>query len=170
VSALAAGRPPALAEAEVVAALAGVLDPELDRSIVELGFVRRVAVAAGPGGARVRVELRLPTYWCAPNFSWLMVEDARRVLLADRRVGEVEVVLCDHHAGGEISAGVGSGRTFEEVFGSGPDGRLTSLHELFRRKAFLVRQERALRPLGQSGGHSPCAPSLASTARPGRRR
>ena len=157
---------PGLEEADVLAAVSGVLDPELDQSIVELGFVRGVWISAvdgggnrmsaadaggptgGPAVARVRVELRLPTYWCAPNFSWLMAEDAREALLADPRVAEVEVVLVDHHAAGEISTGVSTGLTFDEVFGAGPDGRLTDLRDLFRRKALLARQERALRPLG----------------------
>jgi metal-sulfur cluster biosynthetic enzyme len=133
-----------LDEKGVLTAIAGVLDPELDQSIVELGFVRRVRVAAGG----VRVELRLPTYWCAPNFSWLMAEDVREALLADPRVTEVEVVLVDHHAAGEISAGVSSGRAFADVFGEAPDGQLVDLRDLFRRKALLARQERALRPFG----------------------
>jgi metal-sulfur cluster biosynthetic enzyme len=138
--------PAELDEAEVLAALGGVLDPELDQSIVELGFVRDVSIS--PTGD-VRVELRLPTYWCAPNFSWLMAEDAREALRADPRVGTVEVVLVDHHVAGEVSAGVSSGRGFDEVFGAAPDGRLGDLRELFRRKAFLARQERALRGLAQ---------------------
>jgi metal-sulfur cluster biosynthetic enzyme len=142
-----------LREADVLAALAGVLDPELDESIVELGFVRGIGIDAGaggdaPAGARVRIELRLPTYWCAPNFSWMMVEDARAAVLADGRVADVEVALVDHHAADEISAGVGAGRAFGEVFGTAPDGRLGDLRDLFRRKALLARQERALRPLG----------------------
>jgi metal-sulfur cluster biosynthetic enzyme len=133
-----------LDEAGVLTAIAGVLDPELDQSIVELGFVRRIRVAAG----EVRVELRLPTYWCAPNFSWLMAEDVREAVLADPRVADVEVVLVDHHAAGEISAGISSGRAFADVFGEAPDGQLVDLRDLFRRKALLARQERALRPLG----------------------
>jgi metal-sulfur cluster biosynthetic enzyme len=143
-----------LREQDVLRALAGVLDPELDQSLVELGFVQGVRIeAAGrpadaPARARVRVELRLPTYWCAPNFSWMMVEDARAALLADARVADVEVTLVDHHAAGEISTGVGAGRSFGEVFGAAPDGRLGDLRDLFRRKALLARQERALRSLG----------------------
>jgi metal-sulfur cluster biosynthetic enzyme len=162
VSGVAAPREPApserpapvdLREEEVAAALGGVLDPELDESIVELGFVQRISIApldldrAAPNEprARVRVELRLPTYWCAPNFSWIMAEDVREALVGDPRIAEVEVVLADHHAAAEISAGVSSGRAFEEVFGAGPDGRLVSLRELFRRKALLARQDRALK-------------------------
>ena len=49
---------------EVLAALGEVRDPELDRPITDLGFVADVRIGAG-----VRVELRLPTYFCAPNFA-----------------------------------------------------------------------------------------------------
>lgn len=132
-------------DTDVLAALRGVLDPELDESIVELGFVRDVRVL--PRG-RVRVELRLPTYWCAPNFSWLMTEDVRDALLGDPRIAEVDVALVDHHAAGEISDGVSSGRRFDDVFGAAPDGGLGDLRGLFRRKALLARQERALGGLG----------------------
>jgi len=138
-----------LDEAGVLTAIAGVRDPELDQSIVDLEFVRRVKVAGG----EVRVELGLPTYWCSPNFSWLMAEGVRDALLADPRVTEAEVVLVDHHAAGEISAGVSSGRTFGEVFGPSPDGELVDLRDLFRRKALLARQERALRPLAGDPSH-----------------
>ena len=54
-------------------ALGTVMDPELDRSLVELGFARALARPDG----HVTVELRLPTYWCAPNFVFLMAQDAR---------------------------------------------------------------------------------------------
>jgi metal-sulfur cluster biosynthetic enzyme len=130
-------------EDEVLGALAGVLDPELDESLVELGFVARVGV----DGGRVRVELRLPTYWCAPNFSWLMAADVRSALVGRPGVEDVEVVLTDHHAGAEISAGVTEGRGFEETFPAEASGGVEELRALFRRKAFLVRQERLLRSL-----------------------
>jgi metal-sulfur cluster biosynthetic enzyme len=59
---------------EVLARLATVSDPELDESVTELGFVTDVEVATG--GA-VRIGFRLPTYWCAANFAFLMAEDMR---------------------------------------------------------------------------------------------
>lgn len=48
----------------VNAALATVLDPELDRPITDLGFVRAVSVGAD---GSVEARLRLPTYFCAPT-------------------------------------------------------------------------------------------------------
>src|SRR6266545_3533078 len=56
----------------VLAALETVRDPELDEPITRLGFVASCTVSAA-GDARVR--LRLPTYFCAPNFAFLMVAD-----------------------------------------------------------------------------------------------
>jgi len=57
----------------VLRALETVRDPELDEPITSLGFVASCAVSAA-GDAQVR--LRLPTYFCAPNFAYLMVADA----------------------------------------------------------------------------------------------
>jgi metal-sulfur cluster biosynthetic enzyme len=147
-----------LCEDDVLDALSGVLDPELDEPLVELGFVQRVEVENLPSGARVRVEMRLPTYWCAPNFSWLMAANLREALLSHEGIAEAEVVLNDHHASREISRGVNAGRSFGQVFGSGTPGELADLRELFRRKAFLVRQERLVRALQQAA-----APAEAQT-------
>ncbi|MGH3395980.1 MAG: iron-sulfur cluster assembly protein, partial [Streptosporangiaceae bacterium] len=49
----------------LLAALQTVRDPELDEPITALGFVAGCDITAG-GDALVR--LRLPTYFCAPNF------------------------------------------------------------------------------------------------------
>ena len=48
-------------------------DPELDEPVTELGFVASCTVSKA--GVAV-VRLRLPTYFCAPNFAYLMVADA----------------------------------------------------------------------------------------------
>ena len=67
----------ALQEA-VLDALSAVRDPELDEPLPALGFVASVRVH----GPRAQVRLRLPTYFCAPNFAYLMVADARAAGLA----------------------------------------------------------------------------------------
>jgi hypothetical protein len=56
------------------------------------------------GAAQVR--LRLPTYFCAPNFAFLMVADAYDVVSAVDGVSSTQVVLEDHFAGDAINAGV----------------------------------------------------------------
>jgi metal-sulfur cluster biosynthetic enzyme len=54
-------------------ALDTVLDPELDEPVTDLDFVESCTVS-DEGVATV--ILRLPTFFCAPNFSFLMVADA----------------------------------------------------------------------------------------------
>src|SRR5207247_3670504 len=76
-------------EQDVQEALGSVADPELDRSLVELGFARAALDADG----HVTVEVRLPTYWCAPNFAYLMVQDARDAVAAVPGVRSVSVRL-----------------------------------------------------------------------------
>ena len=83
-----------ITSARVLNALAGVRDPELDESLTELGFVGEVRI----DGDAVTVSLRLPTYFCAPNFAFLMVDDARAAVLALDGVGDVRIVLEDHFA------------------------------------------------------------------------
>jgi metal-sulfur cluster biosynthetic enzyme len=125
-------------------ALDAVMDPELDQSLVALGFVSAEVLEGG----HVRIELRLPTYWCAPNFAYLMAGDAREAVAAVPGVREVELHLRDHFAEGEVTAGVGEGRTFDEAFAELADGGgLEDLRRLFWAKSFTMRQERLLRAL-----------------------
>src|SRR5690606_30704090 len=92
-----------LSEQAVRQALQEVLDPELDQPITELGFVARLQVS---GTGEVAVDLRLPTYFCAPNFAYLMAADAREAVSAVPGVRQVRVRLLDHFASEEINAGV----------------------------------------------------------------
>jgi metal-sulfur cluster biosynthetic enzyme len=119
-------------------ALAAVLDPELDRPITELGFVRAVSVGAD---GSVEARLRLPTYFCAPNFAWLMVKDARRALATLPWSGECTVVLEDHFASEEINRGVDCGKSFAEAFpGLARADRMEELRATFLRKGHLAAQ------------------------------
>src|ERR671910_2824204 len=89
----------------VWAALGTVLDPEIDEPITELDFVESCTVSE-EGVAAVR--LRLPTFFCAPNFSFLMVADAYDAVAAVPGVTRAEVTLADHHAAAEINGGGGA--------------------------------------------------------------
>jgi metal-sulfur cluster biosynthetic enzyme len=131
----------------VMAALAGVRDPELDEPVTELGFVDSLIVSGG----RVEVSLRLPTYFCAPNFVWLMVDDAHAALRAIPGVREVLVRLVDHFAADEINAGLQVGQGFEATFAGLADGELDELRDTFRRKALAARQDRLCRMLLAAG-------------------
>jgi metal-sulfur cluster biosynthetic enzyme len=134
--------------APVRAALDMVRDPELDTSIVELGFVTACSVDAdGP----VRVRLRLPTYFCAPNFAFLMVADAYDAV--SRVVGgrPVEIVLEDHFAAEEINIGVAARAGFVASFDGLAEQELDELRGDFLRKAMLAAQDRIVRPLLAAG-------------------
>lgn len=136
-------------EAEVWARLARVDDPELDESITAMGFVERVAVS---GGDEVEVEFRLPTYWCSPNFAFLMAEDIHREVAALPWAARVSVRLQDHMWGEEIASGVNAGRSFAEVFGTLAEGEdLSELRAKFAVKAFQRRQEAVLSALRRQG-------------------
>jgi metal-sulfur cluster biosynthetic enzyme len=125
-------------------ALGSVRDPELDEAITDLGFVAGVDIAPGggaPGGAEVRVQLRLPTYFCAPNFAYLMVADAHDAVSAVPGVGSVTVQLLDHFASEEINGGVAAAAGFTGSFPGLADGDLAELRRTFRRKAHDAAQE-----------------------------
>src|SRR6202161_2893252 len=86
-----------------LAALATVRDPELDTPITALGFVASCQVSCE---GRAVVRLRLPTYFCAPNFAYLMVADAYDAVTKVPGVSAAEVILEDHFASDVINAGV----------------------------------------------------------------
>jgi metal-sulfur cluster biosynthetic enzyme len=133
--------------AAILERLAQVLDPELDESILDLGFVRSLQLRSG----HVRVAVQLPTSWCAVNFAYLMAEDIRRALLTVDGIRQVIVILRDHCAAEEIEAAVNDGRPFANAFPGEGAGSLTGLRLTFLRKGFLSRQERLLRELRAAG-------------------
>ncbi|HEX2103762.1 MAG TPA: iron-sulfur cluster assembly protein [Solirubrobacteraceae bacterium] len=123
---------------EVLGALAGVRDPELDQDLVELGFVTDVAV----DGDAVAVRLRLPTFYCAPNFAFLMVADARRVVEALPGVEVARIALEDHFTADEINAAVDRQAGFTDAFPGEAVAELDDLRLLFQRKALTAREGR----------------------------
>lgn len=125
------------AEEEVWAALGTVRDPELDEAITQLDFVERADV----DGEEVSVRLRLPTYFCAPNFAYLMVADAHDAVAALDWVTRVRVELVDHFAAEEVNAGVAGGRGFAGSFPGLADAELEELRVTFQRKAHRAAQE-----------------------------
>jgi metal-sulfur cluster biosynthetic enzyme len=143
-------------EARVFEALSEVRDPELDEPITDLGFVEAVEV----DGDRVRVALRLPTYFCAPNFAFIMAADARHVVSDLDGVRAVTVTLIDHFASREINEGLAHGRDFDEAFASDAAGGLDELRELFRGKAFIARQEKLCKMLLEDGIKEEALPEL----------
>jgi metal-sulfur cluster biosynthetic enzyme len=131
----------------VLGALSGVRDPEIDEPLTDLGFVERVQVH----GPDVEVHLRLPTYFCAPSFAYLMVADALQAVRSLTGVGEVTMTLDDHFASGDINGAVAGDRGFEAAFPGESVGELGELRDLFTRKAFAARQSRLCDSLLRAG-------------------
>ena len=139
------GMAKAAREAEVLGCLASVTDPELDEPVTDLGFVE--AVTVGSDGA-VSIDFRLPTYWCAANFAYMMAEDMRDAVAALPWVTRVVPRLREHMCADEVNRGVAQGLAFGAAFGeAGDDDSLANLRATFTRKAFQGRQEALLRAL-----------------------
>jgi metal-sulfur cluster biosynthetic enzyme len=132
----------------VLAALDVVRDPELDEPITALGFVASCTVS-DDGVAEVR--LRLPTYFCAPNFAFLMVADAYDAVSAVDGVVRTDVMLEDHFASDQINGGVAARAQFTQVFDGEAVDELDQLRADFVRKAVLAGTDRVCRPLLKAG-------------------
>ena len=140
--------PPQIDEDTLLARLDRVLDPELDESVLSLGFVESVS---GDDTGCVTVCLRLPTFWCAANFSYLMASDVRRELATLEGVSTVTVRLGEHFASREVEDGAGPGKTFAEAFPEGGPDSLEETRQIFLRKGYFTRQVQLLRELRHAG-------------------
>ena len=138
---------------QVQACLATVMDPELDESVTDLGFITGVEFLDENDG-EVEVGFRLPTYWCAANFAFLMADDMRRAVQTLPWVTSVKVQLYDHMYAEAINQGVTVGAGFEAAFGDAAQGGLETLRRTFEVKAFQRRQEALLQHL-IDGKHLP---------------
>src|SRR5579859_6949986 len=132
----------------VLAALDTVRDPELDEPVTSLGFVTSCTVT-GDGDARV--TLRLPTYFCAPNFAFLMVADAYDAVAAVAGVRTAEIVLEDHFASDAINDGVAAQAGFAASFDGEAVSELGDLRAQFLRKAVMAGTDLVCRPLAAAG-------------------
>ncbi|WP_321949427.1 iron-sulfur cluster assembly protein [Paraburkholderia sp. J10-1] len=126
--------------AEVWSRLATVADPELDESVTELGFVTTVEVEGGC----VSIGFRLPTYWCAANFAYLMADDMRRAIAGLPWATNITITLDEHMYAAEINRGVAAGRSFQQTFGGEANGEVEDVRRIFLVKAFQRRQEALL--------------------------
>ncbi len=139
---------PADHAAQVQACLATVMDPELDESVTELGFVTELELCSE---GEVRIGFRLPTYWCAANFAFLMADDMRRAVQVLPWVTSVQVQLHEHMYAEAINQGVAEGAGFQSAFGAAAEGGLEALRTTFLLKAFQRRQEALLQHLLDAG-------------------
>jgi metal-sulfur cluster biosynthetic enzyme len=134
----------------VSSALDRVTDPELDRSIVELGYVDEIRIESGEAGARVAVEFTLPTAWCSPAFAWMMASDSRERVESLPGVERCEVRLREHMHEAEVNEGVNGARSFAEAF---PDaeGGVDEVRATLDSKARVARQYDAVETLLDAG-------------------
>jgi metal-sulfur cluster biosynthetic enzyme len=137
----------------LIRALETVRDPELDEPITSLGFVTSCTVSPD-GDAQVR--LRLPTYFCAPNFAFLMVADAYDAVSGLPGVRSTEVVLEDHFASDAINGGVAARSGFAQTFDGEAVSELGALRADFLRKAVMAGTDQVCRPL-LAAGQDPAA-------------
>lgn len=121
-------------------ALSEVTDPELDQPITELGFVRTIEL----DDDGVTVHLRLPTAFCSPNFAYLMAADSLDALRDVEGIGQVRVLLDDHHDSDKINSGLAADAGYLGTFGVEADRDLDGLRRTFLRKAHSAAMERAV--------------------------
>ena len=137
--------------ADVWARLDLVMDPELDEAVTDMGFIEAVSVAGPTTGHNmntVEIVFRLPTYWCSPNFAFLMAEGIKREVETLPWVGQAIVNLQDHMAAKEMNAVINTGGAFSDVFAElMPGENLDALREKFDQKAFQRRQEVVIKAL-----------------------
>jgi metal-sulfur cluster biosynthetic enzyme len=145
------------ARAGLLDALATVRDPELDEPITSLGFVTAAVMSAA---GDVQVRLRLPTYFCAPNFAYLMVADAYDAVVGLPGVRNAEVVLEDHFASDVINGGVAAQAGFAQSFDGEAVGELHELRADFLRKAVMAGTDQVARPLLAAGTDPARLPAL----------
>ena len=69
-----------------------------------------------PTDRRATVRLRLPTFFCSPNFSWLMVADAHDAVSAVPGVTRADIALEDHFVSEVINQGVAARSGFVAAF------------------------------------------------------
>lgn len=137
-------------EAEVWRCLDHVIDPELDEPVTTMGFVESVTVDRDRQS--VEVKFRLPTYWCSPNFAFLMAFDMRLEIEKIPWVRDINIQLKDHCFGDRINDGVNGSLEFSAVFAEYCNGEdLDAVRAKFQEKAFIRRQESVLVALKKQG-------------------
>src|SRR3989449_2831263 len=131
----------------ILRALSTVTDPELDEPITDLGFVKDLSVSEE---GEVSLDLVTSTFWCSPNFVYLMLEEARDVVCRIPGITGVRVQLEGHHDSNRINGGIHSGRSVSECYASEGNGDLGELK----------------RPIHTRAPPRPLHPEAGPTARP----
>jgi metal-sulfur cluster biosynthetic enzyme len=136
--------------AGVWAALETVMDPELDEPITDLRFVESYDVS---DDGVATVVLRLPTFFCAPNFAFLMVADAYDAVMEVDGVRQAVVTLQENQTADAINKGVAAQAGFVKAFEGEATAELDELRMEFLSKAAIAGQDRVAQPLVDDGAH-----------------
>src|SRR5438093_5111543 len=120
----------------VLRALSTVTDPELDEPITDLGFVKELSIS---NDGRVSLDLVTSTFWCSPNFVYMMLEEARDVVSRLGGVNQVRVHLDGHHDSDRINEAINAGKSFSDCYGAEANGNLVELNRMIRTRALRSR-------------------------------
>lgn len=131
-------------------ALGTVMDPELDEPITDLEFVESYAVS---DDGVATVVLRLPTFFCAPNFAFLMVADAYDAVMEVDGVRHAVVTLQENQTADAINKGVAAQSGFVKAFEGEATAELDELRTEFLSKAAIAGQDRVAQPLVDDGAY-----------------
>jgi len=142
----------------VLQALSTVTDPELDEPITELGFVKNLSVSED---GRVSVDLVTSTFWCSPNFVYMMLEEARDVVSKLPGVKEMRLTLGGHHDSDRINEAINAGKSFSQCYDFEARGELVELNRMIRTRALRSRLYSMASALLRSGLAPHDLPELA---------
>jgi metal-sulfur cluster biosynthetic enzyme len=132
----------------VLRALSSVTDPELDEPITDLGFVKDLSISKD---GRVSLDLVTSTFWCSPNFVYMMLEEARDVVSKLPGITAARVRLEGHHDAGRINEGINSGKSFSECYSDEAHGDLEALNRMIRTRALRSRLYSMAAAMSRSG-------------------
>ena len=125
-----------------------VTDPELDESVVAMGFIDRIDI----DGGSVTVAFRLPTFLCSANFAFLMAEDMKVAVEQLPGVTGATVVLKDHFAADRINRGIAGSLPFEAVFSDDASDGLS--HWTFASPRISANSPSSASPRGRKASRS----------------
>ncbi|MDN5747852.1 MAG: iron-sulfur cluster assembly protein [Pseudonocardia sp.] len=124
------------------------MDPELDEPVTDCGFVESYTVS---DDGVATVVLRLPTFFCAPNFAFLMVADAYDAVMEVDGVRHAVVTLQENQTAEAINKGVAAQSGFVKAFEGEATAELDELRTEFLSKAAIAGQDRVAQPLVDDG-------------------
>jgi metal-sulfur cluster biosynthetic enzyme len=135
-------------QAEILAALATVVDPERDEPITDSGLVRSVGI----DDAGVTVHLQLPIGLWFSNVAYLIACEARDALREVENIRQVRVLVHGHHDSNRINAWLVADTGDVDTVCSEAEGRLGALRQTFLRRAHAAAMERCVWPLIRQKG------------------